>query len=148
MNLFQPGIEPVGCAPSTSGGICRPRHVENRFIVKGGDGTNLTCRALHGQLTERFEPGSTARPRGHGPALLRPRVERTLSDHPEVSPLIAALHVVGEHVGAVLDRPELGDPLTTTFSTFTEPRPAPRSTTRPHGLGRHLGTMSTLPDPR
>ncbi|WP_189081403.1 hypothetical protein [Mangrovihabitans endophyticus] len=35
LNLFQPGIEPVGCAPSTSGGIGRPRQVEKGSLETG-----------------------------------------------------------------------------------------------------------------
>lgn len=122
-------------------------------VVRGGDGMNLACRMVDGRLAERFEPGSAdsgnwALPGGRtashcvGPALLAPRVAHLLSSQPELSGLLAALQAVGEHVGAVVSRPELDGPLPTTFSTFTEPRSTPRPPTRPHGLGPHLGTIS------
>jgi hypothetical protein len=111
-------------------------------ILKSGDGMTIARRMVDGRQTEQFEPRRGAASRGDGPAVLLPRVERTLSNQPGTSGLLAALHAVGEHVGTVISRQELDGPLPTTFSTFVEPDPAPRPPIRPQGLGRTLGTIT------
>ncbi|MCM4084647.1 DUF6461 domain-containing protein [Paractinoplanes hotanensis] len=116
-------------------------------VIKSGDGMRIARRVVNGQQTEQFEPRQGADNRGSGPAILLPHLEHLLTANPNMSMLVAVLQAVGRHVGAVLTRDVLDGPLATTFSTHTETaRPAP-VTTRPPGLGRHLGGFTIAGQP-
>lgn len=83
-------------------------------VTKSGDGMVIVRDVVDGRTVELFQPGTATR----GAVMLQPRVEALLPAHP---PIVAALAVVGDEVGADLDRGTLNGPLATALSTLTEP---------------------------
>lgn len=116
-------------------------------IVKGGDGMNIARRVVDGQQTEEFEPRNRPAYRNNGPAVLLARADRVLRDHPEAGGLLAALHAVSEHVGAIAPRDVLDGPLLTTFSTYSATDATTPITQLSHGLGRPIATFTATGRP-
>jgi hypothetical protein len=109
-------------------------------VTKGGDGMNLVEHVVDTRSIELFEPAKRTTVRGDGPHRLLALTEQLLANHPDLSRLVAALHVVGEQIGGTLDRNTLDGPLLTAVTTTVEPAAAPATprTGRPSGLGRKL----------
>ncbi|MET7671141.1 DUF6461 domain-containing protein [Micromonospora luteifusca] len=83
-------------------------------VTKSGDGMVIVRDVVDGRNVEVFEPGGAVYVDGP----LRSRVAGLL---PEQSRIVAALAVVGDEVGADLDRATLEGPLATALSTLNEP---------------------------
>ncbi|MBM7490103.1 hypothetical protein JOD64_001325 [Micromonospora luteifusca] len=83
-------------------------------VTKSGDGMVIVRDVVDGRNIEMFEPGGAVYVDGP----LRPRVAALL---PEQSRIVAALAVVGDEVGADLDRATLDGPLATALSMLNEP---------------------------
>ncbi|MEU7750302.1 hypothetical protein [Micromonospora sp. NPDC049171] len=83
-------------------------------VVKSGDGMVIVRDVVDGRTMEMFEPGGAVYVDGP----LRPRVAALL---PVTSRIVAALAVVGDEVGANLDRATLDGLLATALSRHNEP---------------------------
>ncbi|MEU4680936.1 DUF6461 domain-containing protein [Micromonospora sp. NPDC023737] len=83
-------------------------------VTKSGDGMVIVRDVIDGQKVEMFEPNGSVYVDG----LLRLRIAALLPTYPSI---VAALAVVGDEVGADLDRATLEGPLATALSTRNEP---------------------------